>query len=127
MTRDRQYAFDPSRYETELEAILQEVRRSETLDDAGYQEILRRHPKDGRAFFSKSEVIRGYRHLRRGAPWSEADERMIERLRMKPVRTQSGVAPVTVLTKPFPCPGKCIFCPSDVRTARSRISVRSSR
>ncbi len=28
------------------------------------------------------------------------------------IRTQSGVAIVAVLTKPYPCPGKCIFCPS---------------
>lgn len=27
------------------------------------------------------------------------------------VRTLSGVAIVTVLTKPWPCPGKCIYCP----------------
>ncbi len=118
----KQYAFDPSLYEEELEAILREVAAAEGLDDGSYQEILRRHPKDGRAFFSKSEVIRGYRHLRRGLEWSEDDERMIERLRMKPVRTQSGVAPVTVLTKPFPCPGKCIFCPSDVRMPKSYLS-----
>jgi len=41
---------------------------------------------------------------------------------MKPTRTQSGVAPITVLTKPFPCPGKCIFCPSDVRMPKSYLS-----
>jgi elongator complex protein 3 len=26
---------------------------------------------------------------------------------------------VTVLTKPYPCPGKCIFCPTDVRMPKS--------
>ncbi|MDD3862217.1 MAG: tRNA uridine(34) 5-carboxymethylaminomethyl modification radical SAM/GNAT enzyme Elp3, partial [Candidatus Gracilibacteria bacterium] len=35
------------------------------------------------------------------------------------VRTQSGVAPVTVLTKPFPCPGRCVYCPTDVRMPKS--------
>ena len=35
----------------------------------------------------------------------------MRRLQMKPVRTSSGVAPVTVLTKPAGCPGRCIFCP----------------
>ncbi len=44
---------------------------------------------------------------------------MLERLRMKPVRTLSGVTTVTVLTKPYPCPGKCIFCPTDVRMPKS--------
>jgi len=34
-------------------------------------------------------------------------------LRRRAVRTLSGVAPVTVLTKPFPCPGKCLYCPQE--------------
>jgi len=33
-------------------------------------------------------------------------------LQTKPVRTISGVAPVAVMTRPFPCPhGKCTICP----------------
>jgi elongator complex protein 3 len=43
----------------------------------------------------------------------------MERIRMKPIRTLSGVTTVTVLTKAHPCPGKCIFCPTDVRMPKS--------
>ncbi|MEK6937760.1 MAG: hypothetical protein AABX04_01820 [Nanoarchaeota archaeon] len=33
----------------------------------------------------------------------------------KPIRSISGVAPVAIMTKPFPCPhGKCIMCPGGV-------------
>jgi elongator complex protein 3 len=32
------------------------------------------------------------------------------------------VAPVTVLTKPFPCPGQSIFCPNDVKMPKSYLS-----
>ncbi len=39
------------------------------------------------------------------------EREVVRRLQMKPVRTSSGVAPVTVLTKPAGCPGRCIFCP----------------
>ncbi len=31
----------------------------------------------------------------------------------RPVRSLSGIVNVTVLTKPFPCPGQCIFCPNE--------------
>jgi elongator complex protein 3 len=31
----------------------------------------------------------------------------------KPIRTLSGVTPVAVLTKPYPCPGKCLYCPNE--------------
>ena len=52
----------------------------------------------------------------------EANPRILKLLQVKKVRTLSGVTPVTVLTKPFPCPGKCIFCPTDVRMPKSYLA-----
>ena len=43
-------------------------------------------------------------------------------LRMKPRRSASGVATITVITKPWPCSGSCIFCPSDVRMPKSYLA-----
>ncbi len=40
------------------------------------------------------------------------------------VRTISGVAPVTVMTKPFPCPGRCVYCPTDVRMPKSYLPTQ---
>ncbi len=34
-------------------------------------------------------------------------------LRKRSVRTMSGIAPVAVLTKPYPCPGTCAYCPRE--------------
>jgi len=44
---------------------------------------------------------------------SSGDESQLkERLKRKRMRTASGVAPVAVMTSPYPCPhGKCIMCP----------------
>lgn len=39
------------------------------------------------------------------------------------VRSQSGIVPVQVLTKPFWCPGKCIFCPNDFTMPKSYINT----
>ncbi len=113
------YPFEPEEYAAELEAIIGAIERAPRFEGRDLEDLLRRHPKDGRGFFSKSELIRGYRALR---PGSAAEQAFVERVRMKPVRTRSGVAPVTVLTKPFPCPGRCIFCPSDVRMPKSYLS-----
>lgn len=44
---------------------------------------------------------------------------LFERLRLKPTRTISGVAPVAVLTGPYPCPADCIFCPEAKGVPRS--------
>ncbi len=73
--------------------------------------ILRRHPlPDGRVP-SKSHILSGYTQLCQETG-ATPDPRLVRRLRVKPTRTISGVAPVTVLTEPFPCPGECIFCPA---------------
>ena len=34
-------------------------------------------------------------------------------LRKRSIRTMSGIAPVAVLTKPYPCPGECAYCPRE--------------
>ena len=40
----------------------------------------------------------------------KAKERLFRDIK-KPVRTISGIVPIAIMTKPFPCPGKCIYCP----------------
>ncbi len=39
------------------------------------------------------------------------------------VRSLSGVAVVSVLTKPYDCPGKCIFCPEEKNMPKSYFST----
>ena len=40
------------------------------------------------------------------------DERFKSSLKVKPVRTASGIAVIAVMSKPYPCPhGACIYCP----------------
>jgi len=76
--------------------------------------------KDG--LFSKTQVMTVYKRLAGTHGLRPFDKKVINLLKKRPVRTSSGVAPVTVLTKPFPCPGNCIFCPSDVRMPKSYLS-----
>lgn len=119
--RHSSYFFEPQRHENELLAVIRAIQSEEDLDSQKLHRIVRRHPSQGGKSFSKSEIIRGYRYLK--ARYGFEDESsFVAKIRMKPVRTQSGVAPVTVLTKPYPCPGKCIFCPNDVRMPKSYLS-----
>lgn len=118
----RSYRFEPRLHERELLAIIRAIETEETLDARKLNRIVRRYPKDGRAAFSKSEIIRAFRFFKRRHRF-EDEESFLRKVRMKPVRTQSGVAPVTVLTKPYPCPGQCIFCPNDVRMPKSYLSL----
>jgi len=40
----------------------------------------------------------------------------------RPVRSLSGIVNVSVLTKPYPCPGKCIYCPQEKGVPKSYLS-----
>ena len=78
----------------------------------------RHHPLPSGGLLPKSLLILTYQEAVERGEW-EPDPAFLTRIRMKPVRTLSGVATVTVLTKPYPCPGKCIFCPDDARMPKS--------
>lgn len=43
-------------------------------------------------------------------------------LRVRPVRSLSGVVNVSVLTKPYACPGICTFCPKEENIPKSYLS-----
>jgi elongator complex protein 3 len=116
------YRFQPEEHERELRAVIQEIENHSSLDAPALQRILVKYPKNGNAIFSKSEIIRGYRYLVERRGWSSDADAFMDKVRMKPVRTLSGVAPVTVLTQPYPCPGQCIFCPNDLQMPKSYLT-----
>ena len=43
-------------------------------------------------------------------------------MRTRPVRSLSGVVNVSVLTKPYDCPGQCIYCPKETNIPKSYLS-----
>jgi elongator complex protein 3 len=95
--------------------ILEEVQAG-----VGVKKAVRRHPSsDG--YIGKHILVHVYRQLVDSGEW-KADPGLLRRIRMKPGRTLSGVTTVTVLTKPYPCPGKCIFCPTEARMPKSYLS-----
>jgi elongator complex protein 3 len=46
----------------------------------------------------------------------------LEKNKKRPVRSLSGVAVVSVLTKPYPCPGHCLYCPTENGIPKSYLS-----
>ena len=69
---------------------------------------------------SKSQILQSY--------FAAVKEWKIERnqtfetlLRKRAIRSLSWIVPVQVLTKPWSCPGQCIFCPNDPWMPKSYI------
>jgi elongator complex protein 3 len=109
---DELRALTPERVET-ARRILTEIQDGVELTRA-----TRRHPLPGGGYLPKSVLIAVYKKGVERGEWP-GDPGFLACLRMKPVRTLSGVTTVTVLTKPYPCPGKCVFCPTDARMPKS--------
>ena len=93
--------------------VLDEIRRGRDVT-----KTLRSHPLHAGGYLNKSMLVAIYNEMVAAGEITE-EARLLERIRLKPMRTLSGVTTVTVLTKPYPCPGKCIFCPTDVRMPKS--------
>ncbi|MFA6307025.1 MAG: tRNA uridine(34) 5-carboxymethylaminomethyl modification radical SAM/GNAT enzyme Elp3 [Patescibacteria group bacterium] len=77
--------------------------------------------KYGQVILANSEILNEYKNrlLTGAARGSAALEKI---LRKRSVRTMSGIAPVAVLTKPYPCPGECAYCPSELNVPQSYLS-----
>ena len=119
----RKRSFDPAGHRNAMSAIFREVlavQEDEWDTSRTLRSILARYPKDGKGFYAKSDLVAGFRLLIAEGE-IDPDPMLLDRIRMKPVRTSSGVAPVTVLTAPAGCPGQCIFCPDDWRMPKSYI------
>jgi len=114
--------FDPTPHRRELVAIIDEIVADPALDSRAIDRILKKYPRRGTGFFSRSEIIAGFRSFGSSLRRDLDEQTFLKRLRLRPIRTLSGVTPVTVLTKPYPCPGQCIFCPNDVRMPKSYLS-----
>lgn len=115
--------------------ILERLRRGQEVDDRELMRIthaaLKRDGQANSKAYAKRLLTPYYEHVKAVEPerwesWSitpELERRLLAVLRVKPRRTASGVAPITVITKPWPCSGSCRFCPSDVRMPKSYLSA----
>lgn len=113
--------FDPAAHTDALWAIITAIREANSFTERTLSLLLNQHRPAPGQHFTKAQLVQAYRYfVAQGRLPFERE--VLRRLQMKPVRTASGVTPVAVLTKPAPCPGQCIFCPTDVRMPKSYLS-----
>src|SRR5262245_59135409 len=89
-----------------LLAFFAAVRSADTFTPRKLNALAIKHVHDHAMPVPQASLIKAYDELvERGLlPF---EQRVSERLRLKPTRTISGVAPVAVLTGPYPCPADC--------------------
>jgi len=79
---------------------------------------------------SKRKLLSWYLRVRssdpeRWASWNidaATEKRLLQALQVKRRRSASGVATITVITKPWACSSACLYCPSDLRMPKSYLS-----
>ena len=114
-------------------ARLRETPGDGPLPPVEVERLVRAHNRgvrDNAHHLAKKHVLPFYLHMRETQPgrWATWDvdgpleERLFATLRMKPRRTASGVATITVITRPHPCSSDCVFCPCDVRMPKSYLA-----
>ncbi len=112
--------------------ILNALRESD-LDATQLDRIIRKHSKragDGRRIFAKKHLLSHYLNVKgtNQELWDswgvneDLDGRFLRLMQMKPRRTASGVATITVITKPWPCSNNCVYCPNDEHMPKSYLS-----
>lgn len=65
------------------------------------------------------EILKEYKKMVKS---ENCNSRLLELLKTRRIRTLSGVAVIAVLTKPYPCPGKCAYCPTETEMPKSYLS-----
>ena len=100
--------------ESELVRLIEELFEQRPLSGNAYGKAMLKYVRRGLPWLSKSQLVQAYVDLC-DQGWLEFNQDIVTSLQVKPTRSQAGVTIVTVLTKPYPCPGMCIFCPTDVR------------
>lgn len=106
---------------TKLKNLFANIALEKKWDENSLNKILRQYKKENGNLYKNDELVQLFEIAKKDI--KKKDISLIEkRIRLKPTRTNSGVAVVTVMTMPYYCPGNCIFCPNDRSMPKSYIA-----
>ncbi len=120
MPRNEQAWQEARKYSPEKLAIARRILEEIRNGSAVHPAVLRNPLPEG-GVIAKHVLVAAYRQLIESGEW-QPNLKVLDKIRMKPMRTLSGVTTVTVLTEPAPCPGHCIFCPTEADMPKSYLS-----
>jgi elongator complex protein 3 len=70
---------------------------------------------------TNAELLALYREMAESGEISQNKEVELLLRKIK-TKSNSGVAVISILTKPFPCPGRCTYCPTEANMPKSYLS-----
>ncbi|MGI6045258.1 MAG: elongator complex protein 3 [Eggerthellaceae bacterium] len=116
-----------------IQDIIALITSNQEPTDEALERIIRRHNRNRKPaeHWSKKMLLPYYLEVKNNQPklfnsWHVNDKlerQILKLLQMKPRRTASGVATITVITKPEKCSSACIYCPNDIRMPKSYLHM----
>ena len=104
------------------ELIIKKLIQEKVKNTDDFFNVLRKLSKKSQEIFpTKIELLKAYRNLVKAGKIKPAPG-LENLLKIREVRTLSGIASITVITKPYPCPGKCIYCPNEIDMPKSYLA-----
>ncbi len=101
---------------------LESVRENSISTHEGFNMVKKNVAKELKTLVPRnSDILEAYRQLVKKEQMPE-DEQFVKMLKVREIRTLSGIAAIGVHSKPFPCPGKCIYCPTEPNMPKSYLS-----
>ena len=102
--------------------VVIEICKEDSLDDKKLKIIRNSITKDNGGVLPKNlELIEAYRELVEEGKIANSPH-VLRLIQKRKVRTMSGIANITVLTKDLGCPGQCIYCPTEKGMPKSYLS-----
>lgn len=105
-----------------LEKLIKKLVKSNIKSEKDIYQVARNVAKDFKVDLpSIRDILKTYRQMVKKRK-VKSNYNLENYLIKRNVRSLSGVAVVTVLTKPYACPGKCVYCPSESQMPKSYLS-----
>src|SRR3989338_10372685 len=105
-----------------LETFIRQAIRQNVKSDKELTRFKKRFAKEqGVSTPANIEILKAYHRLKKEG---EIDDQphFAKLFRKRKIRSLAGVSVITVLTKPYYCPGKCVFCPTEEGMPKSYLS-----
>lgn len=91
------------------------------LSGESFEILKRKFAKTHGSCLSNIKILEVYRTLVKENK-VKPDDNFRQILKKQKTRTLSGIASISVLTKPYPCPGECLYCPTEKNMPKSYLS-----
>ncbi len=102
--------------------IIIDLSRIQTPSANDLLSIQRKYAKLNKSkFIEKDKLVKLYHEMVNNNTIAQNEE-LLNVLRMKNTRSNSGIASISVLTKANPCSGSCIYCPNEESVPKSYLS-----